>query len=123
MKRGPQAESVYMKDNEQLKQLIESLKTEKKGFWKKVAYELNAPRRKRAQVNVSKLDAYGEDGLVFLVPGKVLGSGNVTKKLIVAAFSFSDSAKKLIEATGGKTMSINDLLKSNKDGKDVVILK
>jgi len=112
-----------MKDNEQLKQLIESLKTEKKGFWKKVAYELNAPRRKRAQVNVSKLDAYGKDGSVFLVPGKVLGSGNVTKKLTVAAFSFSDSARKLIEATGGKTMSINDLLKSNKDGKDVVILK
>lgn len=112
-----------MKDNEQLNKLIESLKTEKKGFWKKVAYELSKPRRSRIEVNLSKLDVYANDGGVLLVPGKVLGSGNISKKMTVAAFSFSDSAKKLIEARGGKAISISDLRTSNKDGKDVVILK
>lgn len=112
-----------MKDNTQLSKLIESLKTEKKGFWKKVAYELARPRRSRNEVNLSKLETYAGEGIVVLVPGKVLGSGDISKKVTVAAFSFSDSAKRLIEAKGGKIMSIDQLRASNKDGKDVMILK
>jgi len=111
-----------MKDNEQLNKLIGSLKIEKKGFWKKVVYELAKPRRRRIEVNLTKLDVYGNDGTTILVPGKVLGAGNLTKKITVAAFSFSTSAKKLIEASGGKAITISELLMSNKDGKDVVIL-
>lgn len=114
---------MNMKDNQKLNGLIESLKTQKKGLWKKVADELANPRRKRIEVNVSKLELYAKDGSTLLVPGKVLGSGNTTKKLSVAAFSFSGSAKKLIEAKGGKAMYIGDLLASNKDGKDIVLLK
>jgi ribosomal protein L18E len=42
--------------------------------------------------------------------------------MTVAAFSFSTAARKLIEASGGKTLSIGELLKSNKDAKDVIII-
>ena len=34
---------------------------------------------------------------------KILGNGNLTKKLTVKASAFSESAKKKIEAAGGKT--------------------
>lgn len=111
------------KDNPVLLSLIEVLIKEKKPIWKRVVYELSRPRRQRVQVNLSKLESYGNDGGIVLVPGKVLGSGSISKKLTVAAFSFSDSARKLITDAGGKVISIENLYKSNPGGRDVLLLK
>lgn len=69
-----------------------------------------------ATVNVSDLERF-EDGTIVdvellikegmikkeLAGLKVLGNGNLTKKLTVVAKKFSDSAKTKIEAVGGKT--------------------
>ncbi|MEG0072986.1 MAG: 50S ribosomal protein L15 [Clostridia bacterium] len=71
--------------------------------------------REYAIVNVSSLEVF-EDGTVvdaalLLKEGivrkelsgvKVLGNGNLTKKLTVVAKCFSESAKSKIEAAGGK---------------------
>ncbi len=111
------------KENPVLLSLIEELSKEKKPIWKRVVCELSRPRRQRPQVNLSKLEAYGNDGGTVLVPGKVLGSGNLSKKLTVAAFSFSDTARKLIADAGGKAISIENLYKSNPGGRDVLLLK
>ena len=70
-----------------------------------------------AEVNVSVLNARFEDGAVvdaeaLIASGaikdakdgiKVLGNGDITKKLTVKAAVFSASAKEKIEAVGGKT--------------------
>ncbi|MEM4208761.1 MAG: 50S ribosomal protein L18e, partial [Candidatus Bilamarchaeaceae archaeon] len=95
---------------------------EKKPIWQKVAYELSKPRRKRVEVNISKLEKYCESGKNVIVPGKVLGAGRITRELTVAAFAFSESAKKAIEAAGGKTMSIESLYKINPAGKDILLI-
>jgi large subunit ribosomal protein L18e len=111
------------KDNQILASLIESLMKSEKPLWRKVAGELSRSRRSRAEVNLSKLERYAEDGKTILVPGKVLGSGVVSKKVDVAAFAFSDRARQLISAAGGKAMSIESLQKSNPEGRGVMILK
>ena len=112
-----------MKDNQVLLSLIESLMKAKKPLWRKIAAELSRPRRQRAEVNLSKLQDYaGEDGTI-VVPGKVLGSGTISKKVTVAAFSFSQNAMKLIGQAGGNAMSIDSLYKSNPEGRGVTILK
>lgn len=111
------------KDNQLLVSLIETLSKEKKPIWKKVLQELQRPRRERAEVNLSKLDAYGDENGTVIVPGKVLGSGALNKKMTVAAFAFSDSAKKLISAAGGKAITIEGLHRSNPEGREVRILK
>lgn len=111
------------KDNTILQTLIVGLMKSDKKIWKKVACELSRPRRQRAEVNLSKIDDYASDGLTVLVPGKVLASGALSKKVTIAAFSFSGKAKDLISAAGGKAVSIESLQKSNPDGKDVMILK
>lgn len=110
-------------DNTELAELLKKLQMAKKPFWKSLAYELSKPRRQRAAVNISKLDKYANDISVFVVPGKVLGTGNVTKKYTVAAFSFSGSAKTLIASAGGKILTINELYSSNPDAKDLVMIK
>lgn len=111
------------KDNQVMSALIESLTRAEKPIWKKVASELSKPRRKRIEVNLSKLESYADGDSTILVPGKVLGAGSVSKKMNVAAFSFSEKAKALISAAGGKAMSIESLHKSNPEGKGVMILK
>jgi large subunit ribosomal protein L18e len=111
------------KDNQVLLSLIESLMKSEKPLWRRVAGELSRPKRQRAEVNLSKLDQYADDDATVIVPGKVLGAGALSKKLTVAAFSFSGSARKLIDAAGGKALTIDSLHKTNPDGRGIVILK
>ena len=110
------------KDNSQLVSLIEKLRISAKPLWKKVAHELARPRRNRVQVNVSKIDLYARDTETILVPGKVLGSGQLSKKATIAAFSFSEGAKKSITIAGGTAISISDLFSNNPEGKQIIIL-
>ena len=111
------------KDNQVLLSLIETLLKTKKPVWRKVAYELSRPRRQRVEVNLSKIDQYAPDDATVIVPGKVLGSGAISKKVTVAAFTFSESAKKLISSAGGKIVTIDGLQKTNPEGRGVMILK
>ncbi len=112
-----------MKDNQTLVSLVENLMKDKKPLWKRVAKELSKPRRKRVEVNLSRIEEHAAADSTLLIPGKVLGAGNLSKKVTVAAFSFSGSAKKLIGAAGGKAVTIDSLHKSNPEGKGVVIFK
>jgi len=90
-------------------------------LWKRVAEDLEKPTRKRRIVNVFKLDAHTKDGDVVLVPGKVLGEGELTKKLTVAAFAFSDEARMKISKQG-KAITIAELMKSHPKGQKVKLL-
>ena len=54
--------------------------------------------------------------------GKVLSVGNITKKVQVAAFNFSDEARKKIEQAKGKVLTIQELIQQNPEGKNVRIL-
>lgn len=92
-------------------------------FWKRVLEILSSSSRRKNGVNISKLDAYVKDGSTVVVPDKVLGAGSLKPKINVAALSFSASAKKAIEAAGGKTMSIMDAAKKSPTGKDITIIK
>ena len=82
-----------MKDNQQLQTLIFELKRksvdEKVTIWKRIADDLERPTRIRRVVNLSKISKYINDDEIALVPGKVLGGGDLEKKVTVAAFTFS----------------------------------
>ncbi len=109
-------------ENKKLLGLILELRKANKGIWRKAAEELSRPTRRRREVNVSKINKYAKEGSTILVPGKVLGSGFVTKKVTVAAFNFSGAAKSLIEKSGGRAIGIAELMAENPQGKDVVVL-
>ncbi len=90
--------------------------------WKRVAEMLSKPTRKRVEVNVGKINKLVEDGSTVVVPGKVLGSGTITKKVTVAAWRFTPAARTKIEAAGGRAISIYELLRENPKGSGVVIV-
>ncbi|MEM5879150.1 MAG: 50S ribosomal protein L18e [Candidatus Aenigmatarchaeota archaeon] len=112
--------------NPYLKQLIEELKQKSKELkapiWKAVAEKLEKPRRKKVEVNVYEIERHAKENEIVIVPGVVLGNGEITKPVNVAAWRFSPKAEEKIKKAGGKTMKIEDLLKENPKGSGVKIL-
>jgi large subunit ribosomal protein L18e len=114
------------KTDPNLVNLISDLKRESRekdaAIWRDIAQRLEKPSRNWAEVNLSKLDRYANEGDVIVVAGKVLGAGSLKKKVTVAAFKFSESAAKAIEEAGGKRMSIIELVENNPAGNGVRIM-
>ncbi len=112
--------------NSELGNLIRELKTlaikEDVKLWKRIAEDLEKPSRKRRIVNISKINRFAKDGENIIVPGKVLGVGQLDKGLTVAAESFSQSAKDTIAKGNGKAITISELMSSNPKGKKVRII-
>lgn len=92
-------------------------------IWGELADRLNHSNRSRAEVNIGQLNRHTGKGDTVAVPGKVLGSGRLNHPLSVAAFNFSDKARKKIEAAEGETLSIERLLDINPEGENVLLME
>ena len=107
--------------------LIKTLKKQSSAedapIWKAVANELKKANRKTKEVNVYHIEKYSENDDTVLVPTKVLGEGQITKSITVAAFKFSNEAVSKITAAGGKCLTIDELMAENPKGSNVKILK
>lgn len=107
--------------------LIEELKRESRelgvAIWRDIARRLEKPNRSWAEVNISRLERYANDGDVIVIPGKLLGAGTLSKKLTVAAYRFSDSASQKIAEAGGRNMTIAELAHENPKGSGVRIMR
>jgi len=107
--------------NPVLRELILLLRKRKEGVWRRAAELLSRPTRRRVEVNLGKINRYADKG-TLLVPGVVLASGSLEKPVTVAAFRFSEQARKKILEAGGRPIGIKELLEENPEGKGVTIL-
>ena len=105
------------KTNPILNEFLVNVDSSKAKFWQAVARNLKRPRRTTYEVNLHRLEQVADAELTNVVPGIVLGTGELTKKLNVAAWKFSGAAKQKIEKAGGKCWTLNQLWDTNKDGK------
>ena len=114
------------KTNPILISLIQNLKKKshenEAHIWKDIAKRLERSSRNWPVVNLDRIDKHIRENETALIPGKVLSDGNLTKKISIAAWSFSDRSVEKIKKAGGKTLSIQDLMKNNPKGKDIRIL-
>jgi large subunit ribosomal protein L18e len=108
--------------NPVLLETIEVLEEQEAGVWREVAENLGKVNRKRPEVNISDIERNAEDGDTVVVPGKVLGSGRLTKSVDVAAFKASRGAKQQISESG-EFMFIQDLVQENPEGSNVKVIK
>jgi len=112
--------------NNTLKRLIQELRklssTEKNNIWKRIADDLERPTRIRRIVNLSRINRHTQPKETIIVPGKVLGSGDLEHELTIAAFAFSEGAKQRIIESKGKAISITELMKQNPKGKNIRII-
>jgi large subunit ribosomal protein L18e len=109
-----------------LKNLIADIKStgykEKSDFLLNLARLLETPERRRATVNLSKIERESDGKETIFVPGKVLSSGELTKPIKIASFSISAEAAKKIKAAGGKHIDVPEMLKEHPKGKGVRII-
>ena len=117
---------ISRKSNSELVKTIDELKRASREndapIWKSIAKKLEGPNRNWPVVNVSKIEYYAANIGKVVIAGKIMGSGNLSKKVTVSAYSFTKTAIQKIENAGGKCMIYNDFIKKNPTGKDVVVI-
>lgn len=91
-------------------------------IWKSIEKKFKRTRSRYSEVNIDKLDNITKEGDVVIVPGKVLGSGILQHKITISAFAISIPAMKKIVDSGGKVITINELVEQYPDGKGVRII-
>ena len=106
-----------------INKLNKKSKTENAAIWKDVANRLGRSNRRTAEVNLSDIARYANADETVLVPGKVLSNGDLTEKVNVAAFKFSQKAQEKIESAGGECVSIDDIMESNPKGSNIRIME
>ncbi|MGC8699563.1 MAG: uL15 family ribosomal protein [Candidatus Micrarchaeia archaeon] len=107
--------------NDWLAKLDKALKegTRSRGFVSSLKKYAALPRRERIAVNLRKLDKIAKDGEHLIVPGKVLGVGNVSKKFSISAIEYSGSAIEKLKKSGCNVISLDEALKA-KDARIIV---
>src|ERR671923_1611444 len=102
--------------------LRNAFKNNKAPIWRALEEELAGPRANRREINVRRLAEITKADEVVVVPGKVLGTGSLTHKLTVCAFSMSETAARKIKESGGIVVTFDDLIHKHPDGKGVRII-
>ncbi len=112
--------------NPEMIKLITFLKKEGKekqaNIWLDVAAHLSKPSRSRVSVNLSSINRSTKRAEVIVVPGKILGTGNLTHSVTVAAFDASGKAKAKLALAKAKYLSIPELVQKNPSGSNVRII-
>ena len=108
--------------NRTIKALREALKINKVGIWLDTLDYLRKNRSKRPSVNIGKISKITKKGDKVLIPGKVLGAGQLKHGLIIGAFHVSKTAKSKIIQSGGEYVSIIDFVKRYPEGKKVRLI-
>ncbi|MFQ5986652.1 MAG: 50S ribosomal protein L18e [Thermoplasmata archaeon] len=91
-------------------------------IWRDVARRLSRPRRVWAEVNLSRLERHAAEGEVLVVPGKLLGTGRLSKSLRISAVQASEAARARVEAAGGQVLDLRELVAENPRGSGVRIM-
>jgi large subunit ribosomal protein L18e len=113
--------------NPELVSLIRFLKKQsreqKANIWHDVAKNLSQSKSARAAVNLSRINRHTKRSDTVVVPGKILGTGNIDHSLTIAAFNISAAAAKKLKAAKAKYMSITELVEKHPTGANVKIMR
>ncbi|KKN20920.1 hypothetical protein LCGC14_0930740 [marine sediment metagenome] len=104
-----------------IRKLIRDLWKTRINIWKKISKKLSGPRRNRIKANLYRINKKTKKDDVIVVPGKILGLGELDHRLTIACLEYSKSVKKKIESSGSKIISIEDLLEQNPKGSGVKV--
>lgn len=103
--------------------LIETIDLARKNkSWIRLAQIIGNSTRKHAAVNLSDIDALVKNEKVVVVPGKVLGSGVLSKKVRIAALSYSSSASEKLTKSKVDFVTLADEIKKNPKAEGIIII-
>jgi large subunit ribosomal protein L18e len=91
--------------------------------WVKIAAMIAGPARKYPSFNLDQISEKSKDGDSILIAGKVLGTGELSKKIKICALSFSSSALEKLKKAKIEASFIEDEIKSNPKFEGIKILQ
>jgi large subunit ribosomal protein L18e len=91
-------------------------------IWLKLSKLALKPSQARRVLNLNKIGQLTKDGDVIVVPGKVLGTGNISHKITLCSFAISNTAATKIIESGGKISNFEEMTKQYPTGKGVQII-
>jgi large subunit ribosomal protein L18e len=101
-------------------EIIETINLAKKNNLLDLAKKLSAPRSQYKNINLDELEKAKGDKI--LVIGKILGSGNISRKIGIAALGFSESARESLNKAGCELKSIRTAIEKNPKMEGVTII-
>ncbi|MGI0004101.1 MAG: 50S ribosomal protein L18e [Candidatus Nitrosotenuis sp.] len=106
--------------------MVKDLKTasakNKAPIWQRLAVMALKPGIAQRIVNVKKINDVTKENDVIVVPGKVLGTGNISHKITICSFSISTSAAQKVLTAGGKIINYSEMISKFPTGKGVRII-
>ncbi|MBD3185188.1 50S ribosomal protein L18e [Candidatus Bathyarchaeota archaeon] len=105
-----------------VRRIIRQLENTRIKVWKEVASYLKKARRKRVEANLGRINRITNDGEVIVIPGKLLGTGMIDKKITIGALSWSKGAKRKAEEAGITLLELSDIVKQNPSGANVKLV-
>jgi len=91
--------------------------------WLKLAKLLSQSTKKQSSVNLGEIDKQTSMGDSVLVPGRVLGVGEITKKIRICSFGISKEALERLSKTRSEWVYILDEIKKNPKAEGLKIIK
>ena len=104
-----------------IKDLKQASKKNEAAIWSKLADLALKPSSTKRTVNLTRINKITKENDVLFVPGKVLGTGNMSHKITLSSFSMSTTAANKIIQSGGNIMVYSDMIKKFPTGKGVII--
>jgi large subunit ribosomal protein L18e len=101
-------------------ELVKTIYLAKKNNHLELAKILSGSTRQQIKVNLTEINDSTEKNII--IPGKVLGSGEIKKKLTISALSFSKQAKEKLKKQGCEIRTIKKEIEMNPELKGVKIL-
>ncbi len=115
------------KSSQDLKFAIENLlkvsRENNSPIWRDIAESLSGSRKNYASVNLGKISRLCKQDDVIVVPGKILGSGIIDKKLKVSALFISEKAMRKLRDSGSEFVPLEQLAEEMPKGTDVKIIR
>jgi len=99
------------------------LKAKKNEKWLEIASLLASPRRNKISINLDEINKNSKEGDTIVVPGKILSSGEISKKIRIAALAYSKEAEKKLKDKKCEIVSLVEEIKKNPKMQGVKIIK
>ncbi|MEK6888560.1 MAG: 50S ribosomal protein L18e [Nanoarchaeota archaeon] len=105
-------------------ELFETISLARRNFsWLKLAHVLSGPTNKFSSINLGEIDEKAKEGDTILIPGKVLSSGDISKKVRIVALSISSSAKDKLKKTKSEFATILQEIKINPKANGLKVMQ
>jgi large subunit ribosomal protein L18e len=109
-------------ENQYVKNVLAQMSAKDSKLASRIVYDLHKTTRQRREVNLSRINRFTKENEFIVVPGKVLGGGEIDHKITISALTFSESAVEKLHKSGSTIITLEQLSKMDLEGKKVRIM-